>query len=881
MGGFLWITLGGRYMSDEILPLLQGDLHVFVSHSSSDNKFGIRLERMLQAESGIATVWYDSDGGLHGGDRWVPSIEREMETRNVFLVILSPEAMKSRWVKIEIEKALEEVIARGLVIIPVMHRKTPVQGFLSLYHYVDFTQQPYQDAYRELVTAILMRTSRRKGQEGQDLLPDESNRVPPPFDLSELKPPDQFIGRAADLKWILGRLLEIRPGQPKIANIVAANGIGGIGKTALASEVVRRLIGSDRFRDGIAVVVCGELRDPLVVLRRVLSRFTPNHEPPNDASLEMLIAATYKQFKGSDTLVVLDNVEPGWPVEKVVMPLRQAGVALLLTAREPLPESVLPQEANLRLDVLPSAEAINLFASCYTAITRSAFDVHEMRSARRIVNALGKHTLAVRLAAFHAAEMRRDLGAYALELEQNPFHVAGVDVVTSILDASYQSLPGPAQQLFVSIAIFAQQDVGREAFYALGRALGVENTELEQGLLQMIRLGLVDSFDDTAMPVHSDRERLRFHPLVAQYARHLLAPDTLGTGGERAISPSTLMALFSRLTRHYIDYIRRMTPYDRGELEANLYLAIDRDEANIEAALDGSRGVSPDEDQIQLTEAMRRYWQDRWRTEEALRYLPIGIQAGSRLTKLGQDRHLERRLAKLELAYARALMRSERWDAARRALEQNRLTRRALEDSAGEGIVLSRMAELVLAQCRLTKELSTQALHERLDQAERYLNQSIPIHQKARNWLGMAIDMQLMATIAERRDNWILAANWLKQALEVYQEYPNPQGEGVMLAALGKIALRRGETSSAIGYYSHGLEALRRAEDARNIATVALEFGEHLVNNVFAEQLSRNEAVEKGCALIREAIMLLHTRRLPGEATAIELARKLGCLNSE
>ena len=69
-------------------------MQVFVSHSHQNNDFCAGLVKAL-GEAG-ADVWYD-DQSLHAG-RLGPTVERELRQRPVFIVVLSPAALASRWV---------------------------------------------------------------------------------------------------------------------------------------------------------------------------------------------------------------------------------------------------------------------------------------------------------------------------------------------------------------------------------------------------------------------------------------------------------------------------------------------------------------------------------------------------------------------------------------------------------------------------------------------------------------------------------------------------------------------------------------------------------------------------------------------------------------
>ncbi|HEY7339297.1 MAG TPA: toll/interleukin-1 receptor domain-containing protein, partial [Ktedonobacterales bacterium] len=94
--------------------------HIFVSHSHRDDEFGMRLISELRTRLGEEAVWYDSSGGLHGGDEWWNRIVAEITSRDVFIVIFSPDSVNSKWVidETNIAWALRHRI--GTRIIPVL-----------------------------------------------------------------------------------------------------------------------------------------------------------------------------------------------------------------------------------------------------------------------------------------------------------------------------------------------------------------------------------------------------------------------------------------------------------------------------------------------------------------------------------------------------------------------------------------------------------------------------------------------------------------------------------------------------------------------------------------------------------------------------------------
>jgi hypothetical protein len=125
---------------------------IFISHSSKDNDFGQQLTNDLRTIlSDDSAVWYDQLGGLYGGEAWWLKIVKEIKERNIFLVILSPDAVNSGWVNDEIQMAWKQKNSRELstnkLIIPVLYRLCDVPEFLTILQMVSFLPpKKYADA---------------------------------------------------------------------------------------------------------------------------------------------------------------------------------------------------------------------------------------------------------------------------------------------------------------------------------------------------------------------------------------------------------------------------------------------------------------------------------------------------------------------------------------------------------------------------------------------------------------------------------------------------------------------------------------------------------------------------------------------------------------
>lgn len=111
---------------------------VFLSHSAKDRKFVVRLASILD-RSGMP-YWYSATHIL-GAKQWHDEIGRALAQCNWFLVVLTPDSVRSQWVKRELLFALNEERYHERII-PLLYRKckySQLSWTLPEYEFVDFT----------------------------------------------------------------------------------------------------------------------------------------------------------------------------------------------------------------------------------------------------------------------------------------------------------------------------------------------------------------------------------------------------------------------------------------------------------------------------------------------------------------------------------------------------------------------------------------------------------------------------------------------------------------------------------------------------------------------------------------------------------------------
>jgi len=92
---------------------------VFLSHASGDRRLADRLARVLRRH-GIP-VWH-SRTHLRGAQQWQDEIGSALRRCDWFVVLLSPRAVKSMWVKRELSYALIQKRFQNRIV-PILYRK--------------------------------------------------------------------------------------------------------------------------------------------------------------------------------------------------------------------------------------------------------------------------------------------------------------------------------------------------------------------------------------------------------------------------------------------------------------------------------------------------------------------------------------------------------------------------------------------------------------------------------------------------------------------------------------------------------------------------------------------------------------------------------------
>jgi tetratricopeptide (TPR) repeat protein len=476
---------------------MPGYVFISYSHEPPDAAYVARLADALIG-AGVA-VWYDRE--LGSGDRWKQVLRDRVDGCAALVVVMSPAAEASRWVRLEVGRARY----RGRAVHPILLEGKGFGGLADLQYetvppggIVPSTR--FVDRLRALVTG-----------------------AGPPQPASGA---GEVVGRGFPVRnpHFVGRselLLDLESGLYWGASVAveALHGTGGVGKTQLAAEYVYRRRGD---YDLIAWINAerGELiPDQLAALAPVLEVPTMADVP---ATAQAVIAAL--GGRGLRWLLVFDNAD--LPADVLGWLPRSGGGHVIVTSRRTGWDAL---GAKLDIDVLSTAEAISLLRQRISTVDDAV--------AGEIVERLGRLPLAVEQAAAYLAETGTPTGDYLRLLHARGEElldrgdVLGYDhTVATVWEVSRASLSAAspaAEQLLRLCAFLGPEPIpldlfSRHADLLPSPLLGVTGDELRFG--ETVGALVARSLARRSI------DGLSVHRLLASVVRHSLTdPDRHAT----------------------------------------------------------------------------------------------------------------------------------------------------------------------------------------------------------------------------------------------------------------------------------------------------------------------------------------------------------------
>jgi tetratricopeptide (TPR) repeat protein len=553
-------------------PVRQFD--VFLSHNHNDSARVEAVARML-VDTHKLRVWLDK--WECGPGKLEPQCETGIRDSRFTVVAGSQRALSSKWVQWEIEKH-NAFNPQGDRLIPIKFEALQLPPELHGLLWVDFTD-PAQDAEQAAYLARLIRTgdaedARRRRGFRHPAQRDEPGTFPP-------APLYGFHGRARELYELERRFRSERG--------IVLHAMGGMGKTALATEAAHWWTRSGLCRDG----ACFLSFEQFTGADRVVQVLGTYIAGPN---FQQLAAAEQRRraiefFQEKDVLMVWDNFESVLPQfnqsndgavhanpytdeerRRLAELFRDLTTGpgrgrLLVTCRPG--ETGLPGAQHYELHGLARADSLWLLSKI---LKRDGVSLDDPRLSRDKLDPLLKdlqdHPLSLELVGPHLRTLtpeaiRTDFGKLLAKFEQEAPEGRNQSLLAS-LEFSRRHLSPAAREALPWLGLFSG---------GVFEALLLDVSQISPEAWEPIRrelqgIALVRAEDDIQI---GDRPFLRFHPTLASAA----ADRTL------AEMPETR----ERFVGVYLGLMRALNRALRGSQSRAALEILNREEANYRTAV--------------------------------------------------------------------------------------------------------------------------------------------------------------------------------------------------------------------------------------------------------------------------------------------------------
>ncbi len=131
-------------------PITRNPRQIFISHAHQDAEVAQRLAHDLEAHG--YDIWIAPDS-IRPGEKWVEAINRGLEESGIFVLLLSPDAVASRWVQLETNVAITYTHEDEMKLYPLMLKTCRVPALWRAFQHISL-RSDYALGYEQLLTAL-------------------------------------------------------------------------------------------------------------------------------------------------------------------------------------------------------------------------------------------------------------------------------------------------------------------------------------------------------------------------------------------------------------------------------------------------------------------------------------------------------------------------------------------------------------------------------------------------------------------------------------------------------------------------------------------------------------------------------------------------------
>jgi tetratricopeptide (TPR) repeat protein len=632
-----------------------------------------------------------------------------------------------------------------------------------------------------------------------------------------------FTGRPDELDSLDRAAAEYDP--VRRLGVVAIIGVGGVGKTSLASHwlhsVSERYEGGALYADLRGNVPDGARRPGEVLTSFLAALGIPPERIPLDLDEQ---AAMYRSLTdGRRMLALLDNAASAAQVRALLPgpgPRRapkgegqpELPSLVVVTSRWRITGLAIDGARFIELGPLEDESAARLLGRIIGADRAAA----ETEATRSLVSQCGGLPLAVRIAGAQlAAHTRWPVGRMAADLASEQHRLAALTIagdlsVRAVFDVSYQALPADAARMYRLLSLIAGPDFGLElAAATAGTGLG-EAT------------GLLDDLTEASLLQETGEQRFQFHDLVRLHARDHAQTDERAAAITRVVGWHLARAVAAdivinpgrwRLNPMYQD-ARISSPAFKGPPEALRWL--ESELPGLMAAVEAAHTEGLYEKAWQLCEAM-------WSLFAYRKYFRYWIDAHHLGLASAQACGDQRAEARMRVQLGLAYLNLSRQEQAREEFAHALLLSRQEGHRIGEATALEHVGLTDLSLGR-----PEQALGSFIAAREIFLQLGEP-----RGVLGLTRHIGEAHRDAGRHDE---AVRHLLDARRMSAALPDPYNEARCLTGLGQAYLKAGQPDPAVRVLAEALSIMVRLGGRYEQARIRVALADGLLRLGQADQ---------------------------------------------
>lgn len=652
-----------------------------------------------------------------------------------------------------------------------------------------------------------------------------------------------FIGREELLADLMTRLLR------RDTHLLTMKGPPGIGKTRLSIELATRLQGT--FVDGMYFVPLAAARDPDAVLEAIAqvihrhshSAASVTADPTRDESLEQTVV---RLLPHGSVLLILDGIDQVNMValgECLLQLLHERPtLKVLITSRRTLQrrgESVVNvpplayPEPTTRTSFAEAMlySAVQLFVECVQEtkpdFTLNDANIHDVLSICATLNGL---PLALELAAaqytlFSLEDVRTRLiyGLHERLLAYRPHGRSQPNTLRTALDGIYTGLQPEAQGLFQRLSLFTDGFSLEDVAAISSDIFAVPAHTPHEAALDQPFATISDACLDTLQTLigHSLLQRIG-----TDETRYMMLEVIRVYGYSQLEAQGEATAAHTRIGTHYLAIARSAAQQSDRTQREQWFKRLDRDVANIHAALEWAITTGDIEGAAWLCDALARFWHQRGYWHKGRVWLKVVL-----------DQH-----ASLSVAAYTCLLRHAGTMARRQgdyqeahALFTRYLTR---DDTAHEP----------LSTAYVLNQLGMIAAHqEHYADAQQYYERSLALWTQCESQTNIAAVQSNLASLALIQGAYDRALQLYALVRTIRSDAGDLKGVGYSLCNMGMAAFHQGHLKVAQQYFVASLSTARDLDDAYLRATSCCNLGFSL--------LAQGD-LHQAAALFRESIPL-------------------------